>query len=306
MPIKIIEGLPVREKLREERIFTIEESRAHTQDIRPLRILILNLMPLKQATERQFLRLLGNSPIQIDVDFLYTASYESSNTPTSYLQEYYQSFDQVKEQFYDGLLVTGAPVEKMPFEDVDYYQELRDIMTWAQTHVFNRYFVCWGAQFALNYYYGIEKELLDEKLFGVYPYRTLNFEHPYVRGFDDVFHVPHSRHTRMNAEQILQVEGLEVLTGHEVFGPDLMVSQDGRDVFIFGHLEYDRETLSLEYHRDLHRGDRIALPENYFPDDDVNRLPVFNWRSHGHLLMHNWINETYQETPYNLEELLSW
>lgn len=303
MPIKVVEGLPVREKLEQERVYTITETRALTQQIRPLRILILNLMPRKEVTELQFLRLLGNTPLQIEIDFMYTQTYESTNTPTSHLLKYYKTYSQIKNDFYDGMIVTGAPVETMPFEEVIYCEELKEILDWSQTHVYSRFFVCWGAQFALNYYYGIEKLLLEEKLFGVFSYANISLHHPYLRGFDDYYNVPQSRHTTMDKVAIVEHPDIEILSEHPKLGPDLLSSKNRRDIYAFGHLEYDRETLADEYHRDLERGDNIQIPYNYYPDDDTSKLPIFSWKSHGYLLFNNWINETYQDTYYDLTKL---
>lgn len=303
MPIKIIEGLPVRTKLEQEQVYTIEASRAISQDIRPLKILILNLMPLKETTELQLLRLLGNSPLQIDIDFLHMTTHKSKNTPTSYLQKYYKTHDEISNQYYDGLIVTGAPVEKFKFEQVGYIDELRKITDWAQTHVYSRFYICWGAQFALNYYYNIEKLALTTKLFGVFDYENIKPEHPYIRGFDDIYQVPQSRHARVDYEKVLNIPELEILTNNEAHGPDIITSKNQRDLFIFGHLEYDRETLKNEYDRDIETGNDVNIPINYYPGDNPAENPNFQWRSHGHLLFNNWLNETYQNTLYDLTKL---
>lgn len=303
MPIQIVEGLPVIKKLEAERVYTIEKSRALTQDIRPLKILILNLMPKKEETELQLLRLLGNTPLQIDVDFMYTATHESVNTRMSYLQKYYVTLDEVRDQAFDGLIITGAPVEHLEYDEVDYYDELNEIMAWAQTHVYARIYVCWGAQYAINYYYGVEKIDLPAKLFGIFEYEKLVNNHPLLRGFDEIYRVPQSRHTRIDHDQLTDIAELEVLTVHQEFGPDLVATKDLRDLFVFGHLEYDRDTLRNEYVRDLERGDEILMPVNYFPNNDPNTDPIFNWKSHAYLLFNNWINETYQHTPYDLSEI---
>lgn len=303
MPIQIVEGLPVIKKLEAERVYTIEKSRALTQDIRPLKILILNLMPKKEETELQLLRLLGNTPLQIDVDFMYTATHESVNTRMSYLQKYYVTLDEVRDQAFDGLIITGAPVEHLEYDEVDYYDELNEIMAWAQTHVYARIYVCWGAQYAINYYYGVEKIDLPAKLFGIFEYEKLVNNHPLLRGFDEIYRVPQSRHTRIDHDQLTDIAELEVLTAHQEFGPDLVATKDLRDLFVFGHLEYDRDTLRNEYVRDLERGDEILMPVNYFPNNDPNTDPIFNWKSHAYLLFNNWINETYQHTPYDLSQI---
>lgn len=303
MPIKIIEGLPVRTKLQQEQVYTIEASRAITQDIRPLKILILNLMPLKETTELQLLRLLGNSPLQIDVEFLHMSSYQSKNTPTSYLQKFYRIHDEVKEDYFDGMIVTGAPVEKFSFEQVEYIDELKKVTDWAQTHVFARFYICWGAQFALNRYYNIEKHTLSEKMFGVFDYQSIKPEHPYIRGFDDTYQVPQSRHTTIDYAALKDLTDLEILTFNEKFGPDIITSKNQRDLFIFGHLEYDRESLKAEYDRDMRNSLETAIPLNYYPGDNPAEHPKFQWRSHGHLLFNNWLNETYQNTLYDLTQL---
>lgn len=303
MPIKIIEGLPVRERLHKENVYTIEATRAHTQDIRPLRMLILNLMPKKEETELHLLRLLGNTPLQIDIDFMYMSTHHSRNTPTSHLQKYYHNLEEVRNRRYDGMIVTGAPVEKLDFDQVDYIEELRDIIEWSRTHVFSRFFICWGAQFALNHYFGIQKSILPTKLFGVFDYNNLVPTHPLLRGFDDVYQVPQSRHTQIDMDAIEGIDDLNILTSHPQFGPDILSTEDQRNLFIFGHLEYERDTLKNEYDRDLAGGREIALPHNYFPEDNPTASPMFSWKSHGHLLFSNWINETYQNTYYDLTEL---
>lgn len=303
MPIKIIEGLPVRKQLQQEQVYTIESSRAISQDIRPIKILILNLMPLKETTELQLLRLLGNSPLQVDIDFLHMSTHKSKNTPTSYLQKYYKTHDEIKDEYFDGLIVTGAPVEKFDFDKVAYIDELRQVIDWAEDHVFSRFYICWGAQFALNHHFNIDKLHLDEKLFGVFDYRNILPSHPYIRGFDDIYQVPQSRHTKVDDKQLRAVEDLDILSEHPIFGPDIITSKDQRDLFIFGHLEYDRDTLKQEYDRDIEAGATIEPPHNYYPGDNPKDNPKFQWRSHGHLLFNNWLNETYQNTLYDLTQL---
>ncbi len=303
MPIKIIEGLPVRELLKKEDVYTIGASRAHIQDIRPLRMLILNLMPKKEETELHLLRLLGNTPLQIDVEFLYMSTHHSRNTPTSHLQKYYNSFDEIKDQRFDGMIVTGAPVEKLDYDQVDYIEELRNIIDWAQTHVYSRFFICWGAQFALNHYFGLKKLELPSKLFGIFEYGNSYPEHPFLRGFDDIYSVPQSRHTAVDTRALKNTSALDILTEHPEFGPDISASKDRRDLFIFGHLEYERDTLKKEYDRDISTGQNIDIPHNYFPGDSSSNPPIFNWKSHGHILFNNWINETYQNTYYNLNDM---
>lgn len=303
MPIKIIEGLPVKTKLQQEQVYTIEASRAISQDIRPLKILILNLMPLKETTELQLLRLLGNSPLQIDIEFLHMSTHQSKNTPTSYLQKFYKTHEEVKDDYFDGMIVTGAPVEKFEFDQVGYINELRAITDWAATHVFSRFYICWGAQFALNHYYNIEKIALTEKLFGVFDYQNVKPEHPYIRGFDDIYQVPQSRHTRIDYTALNDIPDLEILTSNSQLGPDIITSKNQRDIYIFGHLEYDRETLKKEYDRDIESMQDVDIPVNYYPNDNPSENPKFQWRSHGHLLFNNWLNETYQNTLYDLTKL---
>ena len=303
MPIKIIEGLPVKTKLQQEQVYTIETSRAISQDIRPLKILILNLMPLKETTELQLLRLLGNSPLQIDIEFLHMSTHQSKNTPTSYLQKFYKTHEEVKDDYFDGMIVTGAPVEKFELDQAGYINELRAITDWAATHVFSRFYICWGAQFALNHYYNIEKIALTEKLFGVFDYQNVKPEHPYIRGFDDIYQVPQSRHTRIDYTALNDIPDLEILTSNSQLGPDIITSKNQRDIYIFGHLEYDRETLKKEYDRDIESMQDVDIPVNYYPNDNPSENPKFQWRSHGHLLFNNWLNETYQNTLYDLTKL---
>lgn len=304
MPIKIVEGLPIRKELKREQIVTMDESTARTQDIRPLKILILNLMPKKETTELQLLRLLGNTPLQIEVDLMYTATYEVSNTPISHLNQYYKTFDEIKDQQYDGLIITGAPVEQFEYNEVNYIDELKTILDWSQKNVFSRLFICWGAQYALNYFYDIDNYKLEQKLFGIYEYDVLEAEHPLLRGFNDTYQVPQSRHTSISIETIQAQTDLRITTKHPKFGPDIITTTDNLDIFLLGHLEYDRETLHQEYQRDKEAGSKIALPENYYPGDDDSKTPKFTWKSNAFLLYNNWLNEVYQRTYYNLEDIL--
>lgn len=304
MPIKVVQGLPVIEQLIDEGVNVIHEERALNQNIRPLRIAILNLMPLKETTEMQFLRLIGGSPLQIEVDFIHTETYESKNVSSSHLERFYKTFEEIEDSFYDGLIVTGAPVEQIPFEEVAYYDELVDILKWSETHVYSRFFICWAAQVALHYYYGIEKEPLPEKLFGIYEYQIEQPDSPYLRGFDDYYSIPESRHTTMNEQQIETQKDLEILSKDDELGPDLVGSVDQRDLFIFGHLEYSRHTLELEYQRDREKGLNVELPANYYPEDDPTSEPIVSWRSYAYILFSNWLNETYQNTRYDLTELV--
>lgn len=304
MPIKIVEGLPIRKELKREQIVTMDESTARTQDIRPLKILILNLMPKKETTELQLLRLLGNTPLQIEVDLMYTATYEASNTPISHLNQYYKTFDEIKDQQYDGLIITGAPVEQFQYNEVNYIDELKTILDWSQKNVFSRLFICWGAQYALNYFYDIDNYKLEQKLFGIYEYDVLEADHPLLRGFNDTYQVPQSRHTSISIETIQAQKDLRITTKHPKFGPDIITTTDNLDIYLLGHLEYDRETLHQEYQRDKEAGSKIALPENYYPGDDDSKTPKFTWKSNAFLLYNNWLNEVYQHTYYNLEDIL--
>ncbi|MGO4927356.1 homoserine O-succinyltransferase [Fundicoccus sp. Sow4_D5] len=303
MPIKIIEGLPVRKHLKEEQVYTIEHARAIKQDIRPLRILIVNLMPNKEATELHLLRLLGNTALQIDVDFLYTKTHTSQHTSTSYLRQFYKHFAEVQEEYYDGMIVTGAPVEHLEYQAIDYIKELDDIMRWSQTHVYSRLFICWAALYALNYDHKIDRIRLENKLFGVFDYQTIQADHPYLRGFDDTYAVPQSRHVSVDWDTIKQRSEIRVLTAHETFGPDILTTSDQRDLYALGHLEYDRQTLKQEYDRDISRGLEQAIPNGYYPEDDPEKQPINSWKSHGYLLYNNWLNETYQHTLYDLSGL---
>lgn len=304
LPIKIIAGLPIKEQLEKEKIYTIDLSRAMSQDIRPIRVLIVNLMPKKEETEMQLLRLLGNSPLQVDIDFMHMSTHKSKNTDQSYLKKYYNTFNEIRDNFYDGMIVTGAPVEHLEYNDVTYHDELSVLITWADTHVFSRLFICYGAQFALYHKYNIKKEALPEKLFGVYSYLNEQNTHPFMRGFDDSYNVCQSRHTTIDIKTLRENKNLDVLSRHKLYGADIVASKDNRDLYIFGHVEYDRETLSNEYQRDVKRDHRnVSIPENYFIDNDPNTRPQFIWKSSGHLLFNNWLNHTYQETPYVLSEL---
>ena len=300
MPINIPSNLPARQTLEQENIFLITKERAAHQDIRPLRILILNLMPLKIETETQLLRLIANSPLQVDIELMQTASHQSSHTPSQHLLTFYRTFAELKEEFYDGLIVTGAPVEQMEFEAVDYWPELEEILEWSKTHCFSTFHICWGAQAGLYYHYGIPKQQLPQKVFGIFEHEVINVTHPMVRGFDDHYLAPHSRHIQSDPEAIRSCPALEVLTQSDQAGINLVVRHDCRQVFVFGHSEYDRSTLANEYFRDLKAGKPIQLPKHYFPQDDPNQKPRFIWRGHANLLFKNWLNIVYQTTPYEL------
>ena len=305
MPIKVQNALPAREQLEEENIFVVEEDRALSQDIRPLAICILNLMPLKEDTELQLLRSLSNTPLQLDVTFMYMSTHHASNTSPNHLNRFYRTFAELKENTYDGLIVTGAPVEKMPFEEVDYWQELTRIFDWANTNVTSTFFICWGAQAGLYYYYGLDKVMLKEKLSGVYRNRVLNRKLPLIRGFDDEFLMPHSRYTETPATLIHSCKDLVPLAESEEAGIMLVVSTDGRRIFSMAHAEYDRLTLDHEYKRDLEKGLHPKLPVNYYPEDDPTREPCLSWRAHCNTLYTNWINYyVYQATPYQWGQIL--
>ncbi len=301
MPINIPNTLPAAQTLKEENIFIIREHRAAHQDIRPLKILILNLMPKKIETETQLLRVLSNTPIQVDVELLQTKTHVAKNTPVEHLFKFYLTFDQVRNQRFDGLIITGAPVEQMPFEEVDYWPELCEIMEWSKTHVYSTLHICWGAQAGLYYHFGIPKYPLAEKMFGIFPHQVLVPRHKLMRGFDEIFYVPHSRHTEVREEDIRKVTGLQILSSSPISGVHLVASSNGRQFFVTGHSEYDRDTLAAEYFRDKNKGLPIQVPYHYFPNDDPTRPPYFNWRAHANLLFSNWLNYfVYQQTPFDL------
>ena len=300
MPIKIMSDLPSREILERENVFVMDEGRAEHQDIRPIRIGILNLMPLKEETELQLLRSLANTPLQVDVTFLTVSSHESKNTSMSHLNHFYQTMDEIWDENLDGLIITGAPVETMEYEEVDYWKEVCDIMEWAKTHVTSTLHLCWGAQAALYYHYGIPKYMLDEKMFGIFEHQVKNRKVPLVRGFDDRFMAPHSRHSGIRKEDIEKVKDITILAESEKAGVFLAIANEGRKIFVMGHPEYDSYTLDEEYERDLQKGMDIAMPENYYPDNDINAKPLLQWRSHGNMLYANWLNYyVYQQTPYD-------
>lgn len=299
MPIKVQNNLPARFVLENENIFIMDENRAMTQDIRPLKIAILNLMPLKEDTEVQILRQLSNTPLQLDLTFLTTASYTGHNTALSHLEKFYMTYEDVKDQRFDGLIITGAPVEQMPFEEVAYWDELMKVMEWSKTHVTSTLHLCWGSQAGLYYHYGIKKHEMKEKLFGIYKHKLLHRKDPLVRGFDDYFFAPQSRYTYNRKEDIEAVEDLRILAESEEAGVFLVISKDGKQVFVTGHLEYDRVTLDQEYKRDVKKGLAIEKPVNYYPGDDSDGVPCLSWRCHSNALYSNWINYyVYQNTPY--------
>lgn len=301
MPVKIQSDLPAKAKLELENVFVMDENRAMSQDIRPLRIVILNLMPIKQDTELQLLRAMSNTPLQIDVTFLQTATHVSKNTSASYLEKFYITFEEIKNQKFDGMVITGAPVEQLEYEDVDFWQELTQIMEWSVHNCTSTLHICWGAQAGLYYHYGIKKVLMPEKLSGIYEHHVLNRKIPLVRGFDDYFKAPHSRYTTVLREDIEKVPELKILADSEEAGVYIVSDIGGKNIFVMGHPEYDRMTLDSEYKRDLGKGIQPKLPVNYYPDDDPDKRPVLSWRSHANHLYANWLDYyVYQITPYDL------
>ena len=304
MPIKISNELPAYRTLTEENIFVMTETRATTQDIRPLRIAIVNLMPTKIDTETQLLRLLGNTSLQVETELIKMESHVSKNTSAEHLTAFYKTFDAIRDQNFDGMIITGAPVEQMPFEQVEYWRELCEIMEWSKTHVHSTFHICWGAQAALYYHFGIEKVPLEKKMFGVFPHRAERKNYILLRGFDDVFMVPHSRHTTVRREDIEKCDRLKILASSEEAGVYAVATQNGQQIFITGHSEYDPDTLAWEYWRDRKAGLNIQVPKNYYPDDDDTKEPIVTWRSHANLLYANWLNYmVYQTTPYDLKEI---
>ena len=303
MPIKIPQNLPAAKILAKEGIFVMTDDRAYTQDIRPLRILILNLMPTKIVTETQLARVLANTPLQIDMSLLAVRGRTPKHTPQEHMIAFYRTLDEVKDEWFDGLIITGAPVELMPFEEVDYWGELCEIMEWSKTHVYSTLHICWGAQAGLYYHYGVPKRSLPEKLFGVFPHHTV--EESYLfRGFDDYFYIPHSRHTTVLREDVEKIPNLHILAESEKAGLYAVATSDARQIYLMGHSEYDPETLAKEYFRDKDAGLPIHIPENYFPEDDDTREPICRWRSSANLLYGNWLNYVvYQETPYDVTSI---
>jgi homoserine O-succinyltransferase/O-acetyltransferase len=302
MPIKIADQLPAKQILQNENIFVMDESRAFHQDIRPLKVAILNLMPTKIVTETQLLRLIGNTAIQVEITLVRIHNHQSKNTPEEHLTTFYQTFDQIKNQRFDALVITGAPVEHLPFEQVDYWEELQTIMDWGLSQVFSLFYICWGAQAALYHQFGIPKFALPAKNFGVFQHTVLEKNNPLVRGFDDVFCTPHSRHTEIRRADLENIPQLVILAESQEAGVNIICTRDRRQVFVTGHSEYDSETLKAEYERDIKAGLPISIPRNYYPNDDPSREPQVLWRSHANLLFSNWINYfVYQETPYDLE-----
>lgn len=304
MPIKIPTGLPAAEVLQSENIFVMDELRATAQDIRPLKIAILNLMPTKITTENQIIRLLSNSPLQIELTLLRVSSHIPANVSPKHMETFYRTFDEVRTEKFDGLIITGAPVENLEFRDVDYWDELCEIMTWSKTNVYSTLHICWAAQAALNFHYGIPKYPLQKKMFGVFKHKTIEPNHPLLRGFDEEFAAPHSRHTEVRREDILACPKLEILAESDEAGVYIIASRKRRLFYVTGHSEYDNTTLAAEYFRDVNRGLDIELPKHYFPDDDPKNIPPNVWRGHAHLLFSNWLNYfVYQNTPYDLDKI---
>ena len=304
MPINIPDKLPATKTLNDENIFVMHEERAHTQNIRPIQILMLNLMPTKVATETQIARVLGNTPLQVELELLQMASHESKNVSKEHMIKFYKTFDKIRDRYFDGMIITGAPIELLEFEEVEYWDELCEIMEWSKSHVYSTFHICWGAQAGLYYHYGIPKRTLSEKMFGVYEHKAERKDYILLRGFDDVFMIPHSRHTTVDREDIDKCSKLKVLASSEEAGMYACMIDGGRQVFVMGHFEYDADTLAKEYFRDKEAGLDIKVPKNYFPDDDDTKAPVVTWRSHANLFYQNWMNYiVYQGTPYDLEEI---
>lgn len=304
MPIKIPDNLPAKEILENENIFVMRDKQAYQQDIRPLQLVILNLMPLKIQTETHLLRLLGNTPLQTDIVLIHPKSHRPKNTSVEHLKEFYDTFDDIKHRKFDGLIITGAPVEQLNFEDVDYWNELKEIMDWKVNHVTSTLHICWGAQAGLYHHFGIQKYPLERKVSGIFPHRILKQNVKLMRGFDEIFYAPHSRFTENRMDDIAEVPELEILSDSEEAGVYLVATKDGRQIFVVGHSEYDRDTLKREYERDVERRLNVDIPKNYFPGDDITKRPLLTWRSHANLLFYNWLNYyVYQQTPFDINEI---
>ena len=304
MPLKIPDKLPAIQLLEEENIFVMNESRATHQDIRPLKIIILNLMPLKISTETDLLRLLSNSPLQIEIDFMKIKGHTPKNTPSEHMKSFYRNFEELNNQKYDGMIITGAPVELLDFEEVTYWEEMKQILDWAEHHVTSTLFICWAAQAGLYHYYGVPKYPLEKKMFGVFEHRLSNPKLPIFRGFDDLFYVPHSRHTEIKEADVKKVKELQIIASSEEAGVSIVKAKNGRQLFVTGHSEYSRHTLDSEYKRDLSKNLPIDIPINYYPKDNSANSPQMRWKSTANLLFSNWLNYyVYQETPYDLEEI---
>ncbi len=304
MPLRLPDKLPAIELLKKENIFVIDNTRATTQDIRPLRIVILNLMPLKITTETDLVRLLSNTPLQLDIHFMKLKSHTPKNTPIEHMMMFYRDFDEMKDEKFDGMIITGAPVEQLDYEDVGYWDEITKIFSWAKTHVMSTLYICWAAQAGLYYHYGIPKYPLSKKMFGVFPTYPLDPQQPIFRGFDDVFNMPHSRHTELHEEDILANPSLELLAQSPESGVSIVMARGGREFFVTGHLEYSPNTLDSEYRRDMGKRDDVDLPKHYYRDDNPDNEPVVTWRAHANLLFANWVNYyVYQETPYDINDI---
>ena len=304
MPLRLPDKLPAIELLKHENIFVMDDSRAHMQDIRPLRIVILNLMPLKITTETDLIRLLSNTPLQLDITFMKLKSHTPKNTPIEHMMMFYRSFEDLRNEKFDGMIITGAPVEQLDFESVGYWSEMQEIFAWARTHVFSTMYICWAAQAGLYYHYGIPKYPLQKKMFGIFPQRALDLQLPIFRGFDDVFQMPHSRHTEVHREDILACPDLQLIAESPDSGVSMVMARNGREFFITGHLEYAPLTLDTEYRRDRGVRDDVDLPRHYYIDDDPDKGPLVTWRAHANLLYSNWIDYyVYQETPYDISQI---
>ena len=304
MPLRLPDKLPAIELLKHENIFVMDDSRAHMQDIRPLRIVILNLMPLKITTETDLIRLLSNTPLQLDITFMKLKSHTPKNTPIEHMMMFYRSFEDLRNEKFDGMIITGAPVEQLDFESVGYWSEMQEIFAWARTHVFSTMYICWAAQAGLYYHYGIPKYPLQKKMFGIFPQRALDLQLPIFRGFDDVFQMPHSRHTEVHREDIMACPDLQLIAESPDSGVSMVMARNGREFFITGHLEYAPLTLDTEYRRDRGVRDDVDLPRHYYIDDDPDKGPLVTWRAHANLLYSNWINYyVYQETPYDISQI---
>ncbi len=304
MPLRIPDKLPAIEALKHENIFVMDESRAHAQDIRPLRIVILNLMPLKITTETDLIRVLSNTPLQMEITFMKLKSHTPKNTPIEHMMMFYKDFDELAGMKFDGMIVTGAPVEHLAFEDVTYWPELTQIFTWARSHVTSTMYICWAAQAGLYFHYGIDKHLLERKMFGVFRQYMTDPLLPIFRGFDDYFYMPHSRHTEVRKEDIAACKGLKIIAESPVSGVSMAMARGGRELYIMGHLEYARDTLDKEYRRDLGKRDDVDMPLNYYANDDPDNKPIVRWRAHANLLFNNWVNYyVYQETPYDIDSI---
>jgi homoserine O-succinyltransferase len=304
MPLNLPDKLPAIELLKQEHIFVIDHSRASQQDIRPLKIVILNLMPLKITTETDLIRLLSNTPLQLEISFMKLKSHTSKNTPIEHMKAFYKDFELLREERFDGMIVTGAPVEQMDFEQVTYWNEIQEVFDWARTHVTSTLFICWAAQAGLYHYYGIPKYPLEKKMFGVFAHHMNQPHLPIFRGFDDVFYVPHSRHTELHREDILKVKGLDLVAESDESGVYMIMARGGREIFVTGHSEYSPDTLDVEYHRDLAKGLPIEMPKNYYRDNNPENEPLVRWRAHANLLFSNWLNYyVYQETPFDVNQI---